>query len=284
MNDKGSICISTNNLINSAKYNTSLETMDLIEENTEIVLIIPNGTTTNHIIDLKEFIRMNLRKGGIFKNPYTRNDVEFSEDDTKKLLEMRKQLLKTLKTLPHQIFIKFVQVLEKTEEKNVQLVYFPEIAKIFQLLLGIMPFFEQLEELVGESDENVSEMIKEVENKIDTTVTTFANELEDEEKVKQNAEYIGFLTIPDHLKETIIFLFHELVIILKKLADLNIEFNYKEEILGIFLLLDDVYYFLTNTYQEITITNNEELDIRIACLLCKASDNVSNLISNIGES
>ena len=194
MSDKGIISLSNKELVSNAEYNTSLETMELIDENVEVIIITPANTQVSHLVLLPEFIRMNVQRGK-FKNPYTRNEVEFSEEDSERLYSMRKELIKTLKTVPHEIFVKFVRALESAHENNVELIYFPEIIKIFQVLLGAIPFFEQIEETLGDN-ENISAMIKEVENSVSNAVNIFENDVVDEENVKKNIEYIGFLTIP----------------------------------------------------------------------------------------
>jgi len=274
MVEKGKISNAIKNVITSAQYNTSLETMDLIEEGQEIVCIeIPtNGETpVTHLVLLKEFVRMNLGRG-MFNNPYTRNNVEFSEEDTDKLNSLKKEVLKSLKKLPHDTFIKFVNVLNIAHQKKVELLYFPDIAKIFQILLGVIPFFERVDELTNSENENISNAVREIENSLDSTINTFSEELADEEKIKKNLEDIGFLTIPDFIKEQITYLFHEFVELLAGLGESSSEFTYKDEILDIFIILDNVHYFLCTE-----IIYNEEFEVKVLCLMCEASEKMTAL-------
>lgn len=271
--DKGFITKATQVLINKSQYNTSLETMEIINENDDIVSIEPYNSESKHLVLLSEFIRMNINSRE-FKNPYTRNCVFFNNEDLFVIKKLKKELLQALKTVPHEIFMKFLDILFIINNNNLQIVYFSDICKIFQVLLGAIPFFETLEEI--DNNENISELIKNIENQLDTTINVFKNELENEESILKMKETINFISIPNDIKDSINYMFCELLNILQTLGEEQREFDYKKDILNILIVLDDIQYILS-----INNIPDEEFQIKLYCILCDIYDKINSLKESI---
>ena len=108
--DQGILTKATTELINNSEYNTSFETMELIEENDEIIRINPKDSHSTHLIKLNEFIKINIAKNK-FNNPYTRNDISFSQEHLELLLKLKKDLIKSIKNIPHELFVDFIAIL-----------------------------------------------------------------------------------------------------------------------------------------------------------------------------
>lgn len=271
--DSGDIKEITINDLTNAEYKVSLETMEEISVDEKCVIITPNKCNNYHIILLDEFIKSNLH--GKFKNPYSRNFVEFSCDNLEILENLRKNYIKSLKNIPHEIFIRFLSILEKINENNVQIFYFPDVTKIFSILLGVLPIFENLDEALGYYNDDINKIINQTEKNLESTLNTFELELSNVETINKFKNQIEFYTIPEYIKEFINNLFQELLIILYKFADANYEFIVKDKILDVFYLLDDIHYFFTNIGEK--ILSNDILEEKIMVMICKADEKVSEL-------
>lgn len=266
MTDHGEITISTRDIIDSSEFNTSLETTDIIEPEQEIVLIKANKST--HLFLINEFVKSNISKRN-YINPYNRNIISFSDTDLNILNKIKKDIIKSMKNIPHEIFEKLVNVMKVIKEKDLQLIYFNEITNIFNILLSAIPFFETIEEI-----DNINNIITDIENNLLTTLDVFLENLNNETSVQENKKVIDYLTIPDQIKETYDFMFSELVTILERISELNIEFENKDTILDIFKSMDHIYMYLTNN----TI-NNEEQEVKVVCLLCIIEEKINDLKS-----
>lgn len=259
--------------LTNAEYKVSLETMEEISINKKCVIITPDKCVNYHILLLDEFIKSNLH--GKFKNPYNRNIVEFSDENLEILENLRKNFIKSLKNIPHEIFIHFLKILEKINDNNVQIFYFPDVTKIFSILLGVLPIFENLDEALGYYNDDINKIINQTQKNLESVLNTFELELSNCETINKFKHQIEFYTIPEYIKEFINNLFLELLIILNKFADTNNEFIVKDNILDIFYLLDDIHYFFTNIGDK--IINNELLEEKMMLMLCKADEKVSEL-------
>ena len=113
---------------------------------------------------------------------------------------------------------------------------------------------------------------------METTINVFKNELNDENNIIKLKETIDFISIPNDIKDTINYFFSQLLIILKTLGDERREFDYKKDILNIFIILDDIQYILS-------INNNldEEFEIKLYCVLCDISSKINELQESISS-
>jgi hypothetical protein len=268
MTDHGEILISTKELIDNAEFNTSLETTDIIEPEQEIVLIKANKST--HLFLINEFVKSNISKRN-YINPYNRNIISFSDTDLSKLNKLKREIIKSMKNIPHEIFEKMINVMKVIKEKDLQLIYFNEITNIFNILLSAIPFFESIEEI-----ENINNIITDIENNLISSLDVFLENLNNDASVQENKKVIDYLTIPDQIKETYNFMFSELVTILEQISELNIEFENKDAILDIFKSMDHIYIYLTNHS-----INSEEQEIKVVCLLCVIEEKINELKSLI---
>ena len=107
--DHGVIEKATAQLLSAAEYNNSLETMELIAEGENCIIITPDKCKNNHVILVDEFIKSNLHQPE-FMNPYTRNTVKFSTADLDHLTRLKKELIKTMHNDLHEIFVRFLKL------------------------------------------------------------------------------------------------------------------------------------------------------------------------------
>ena len=94
-----------------------------------------------------------------------RNIISFSDTDLSKLNKLKKEIIKSMKNIPHEIFEKMINVMKVIKEKDLQLIYFNEITNIFNILLSAIPFFESIEEI-----ENINNIITDIENNLLSTL------------------------------------------------------------------------------------------------------------------
>lgn len=274
--DSGRVILVTDKDIREAEYNSSLETMETIQPEDHCVVISPHMCKHNHLILVDEFIRSNLK--GEFKNPYTRNCVEFSVDDLQLLQEKRKEFIRNIKNDLHEIFVQFLNVLKMIQEEKVEILYFSEIAKIFNVILSALPFFEELENAFGNYNDNYGILYKEIKAQVVKSIETFEKDIKEEPNMQQVRELVSFMTIPDDMKEIIRYIFSNFLNLLTELSEIKAEFEYKNVLVGIFTNLDDIHCMYT-TFA--TLSNMNPIDSKIQLILCMIEDEIEKLRASI---
>jgi len=274
--DNGRVKLVTDKDIREAEYNSSLETMETIQPEERCVVIAPHMCKHNHLILVDEFIRSNLK--GEFKNPYTRNVVDFPEDDLRLLQEKRKEFIKNIKNDLHEIFVQFLEVLRMIQRESVEILYFSEIAKIFNVILSALPFFEELENAFGNYNDNYGILYKEIKTQVIKSIETFEKDIKDEPNMQQIRELVSFMTIPDEMKEIIRYIFSNFLNLLTELSEIKAEFDYKNILVGIFTNLDDIHCMYT-TFG--TLSNMGPIDTKIQLILCMIEDEIEKLRATI---
>lgn len=278
MADQGILASCDETILASSIYKSSLESLEEIESGKECVVIRPYQCEQQiHLVLQDEFIRSNLK--GEFKNPYTRNLVEFSEKDQKTLQEKRQEFIRTIKNKPHEIFLRFLGVLEKIKETSTEMFYLPFISKIFVTLLSSIPIFETLDEVFGQYDEFYSETIKKMERRLDTEILLFEKELANPQVVEQFQNAAAFMTIPDSFKIILQQLFERFLEQLHVLASQKREFEFKDRLLDIFLNMDDVHYYLSKKYE--IIAENETYEKALLLILMKSETLITELDASL---
>ena len=274
--DNGRVKLVTDKDIREAEYNSSLETMETIQPEERCVVIAPHMCKHNHLILVDEFMRSNLK--GEFKNPYTRNVVDFPEDDLRLLQEKRKEFIKNIKNDLHEIFVQFLEVLRMIQRESVEILYFSEIAKIFNVILSALPFFEELENAFGNYNDNYGILYKEIKTQVIKSIETFEKDIKDEPNMQQIRELVSFMTIPDEMKEIIRYIFSNFLNLLTELSEIKAEFDYKNILVGIFTNLDDIHCMYT-TFG--TLSNMGPIDTKIQLILCMIEDEIEKLRATI---
>lgn len=273
--DSGKVTLVTDKEIREAEYNSSLETMETIQPGDRCVAIVPHLCKHRHLILADEFIRSNLK--GEFKNPYTRNVVELSEDDLQFLKEKRKEFIRNMKNDLHDIFAQFLEVLKLIQKESIEILYFSEIAKIFNVILSALPFFEELDNALGTYNENYGIMYNEIKTQVVKSIKTFETDITDEPNLQQIRELVSFMTIPDDIKEIIRYIFSNFLNLLTELSEIKAEFEYKNILLGIFTNLDDIH----NMYTTFGTLSMGAIDCKIQLILCMIEDEIEKLRTSI---
>jgi len=278
MADQGTLTHCDETILANSIYKSSLESLEEIESGKECVVIRPYQCEQQiHLVLLDEFIRSNLK--GEFKNPYTRNLVAFSNEDQQTLQEKRQEFIQTIKNKPHEIFLRFLGVLEKIKETSTEMFYLPFISKIFVTLLSSIPLFETLDEVFGQYDDLYSETIKKMERRLDTEILLFEKELANPQVVEQFQNAAAFMTIPDPFKIILQQLFERFLEQLHVLASQKREFEFKDRLLDIFLNMDDVHYYLSKKYE--IIAKNEIYEKGLLLILMKSETLITELDASL---
>lgn len=270
--DIGKIIEATDSYIDGAEYSSSLETMEKITIDEKCILIMPYKCQSHHLILIDEFIRSNLK--GEFRNPYTRNQVGFSKEDLKIITDLRREYIKNMKNDLHEIFVQFLLLMKFIQSHELEIQYFPEISKIFNIILTALPFFEELENAFGNYDNNYEILFKEIKSRVIHTIDTFRSELNEETNIERAKELISFMTIPDEIKDIIRYIFSNFLILLSDLSESKTEFEHKDALVNIFSNLDDIHYIYTSFSHLSSISN---IDIKIQLILCMIQDEIEKL-------
>jgi hypothetical protein len=275
--DKGYICNISSNELEKALYKNSFETLEEIKENEECVVIRPYHCENYHILLIDEFIKSNIK--GDYINPYNRNKIVFSDED-KIVLENKRQIyISTLKNKPHELFEKFTHILDKIKETNTEIFLFPDIAKTLNILLQILPFFENLEEALGHYDQDIEKIVRELEERIQKILDELLKEVNDSNTVNKFLEKTLFMTIPIEIQNNLKFLFSDFLNIIHQLTEKKMEFSFKDQIVNIFNLMDDVHMMFC--YESDVILKNENIESKIFSLLCYIDELINQLKNDI---
>lgn len=271
--EPGKIDQVSKNILEKSEYKCSLETMEEIEMETECVIIKPDHCPSYHVILIEEFVRSNLF--GDFKNPYTRNKVEFDKNDHEKITNLRIQYIKSLKNIPHELFSRFLRILKIMKEKNVFICLFQEITRIFTILLEALPVFDRMDEALGYYDDSVHKVVKNLEKKIELTLNEFEKALDDSIFINKMMNELDFYTLPHSIKEPISYFFSTMIDLLQVFEEKRTVFEHSGSILNIFYLLDEIQNIVLTHYEK--IVSNEELEEQFMALMCKADFMIGDL-------
>jgi len=234
--DKGKIKNLVEEDLADAQYKEDLETMESIELGEKVVVIKPYSSHAVHILKVSDFVKSNLDKLE-FENPYSRKKVEFEEDDKNELQDIRKELLSKVKSIPHEIFLKLLTLIDKIFEKNVQMSYFNFIVDAINKILVVLPVFENINEAYS-----LEPHINEITNNFYKTILEHIDK--EFEYLETNIEDIQlkdeFLTIPYDIRDMITELFLSIFTFMKEIAEIKEEFKYTNDILEIIYRLEDV--------------------------------------------
>jgi hypothetical protein len=256
--DSGRISILTSKDKEISEYCITLEDMEEINLGSTVIIINPNGCNNLHIIEMSDFIRTNLNKDDYY-NPYSRNKIQFSNDDLEELKIKHETEIQRIKNLPKQIYLQLIEILKLVQTNKLEIFYLPYIINILQMLMGILPLFNNLEESCGLEFPQMGEMITIFEKNIENELLKIKESInEDKDKLLEHQE---FCSIPDEMREIFVFKFHQLVDIMNKIVLTKKETEYASSILSIFEKLDKIRgYIESEDYGKIIFNNDKFLE------------------------
>lgn len=236
--DKGKVKLLEDTDLTNAQYKEDLESMEIIELGEKVVVINPHHSSSQHVIKCVDFVRSNLDKLE-FENPYNRNKVEFVPEDLSELVELKKQFLSQVKSIPHEIFLQLMELIQKIIDNNLQIYYFTFIVDSLEKILTVLPIFENINEAYSMEPEanrivqfffTATQKLLKAENDI----------LSDEKYIEDTLAKSDIILVPQDVREIITVVFMQLVEFMKKVSVLRLEFKYTKDILEVVYTLEKI--------------------------------------------
>lgn len=236
--DKGQIKLLEETDLANAQYKEDLETMEVIDLGERVVLVYPHNSSSQHVIKCVDFVRSNLDKLE-FENPYNRNKVEFEADALSELVELKKYLLSQVKSIPHEIFLQLLELIQKIVDKNLQIYYFTFIVDSLEKILTVLPIFENINEAYSMEPE--ANRIVQFFYTATQKLLKSENDLLSEEKyIEDTLSKSNVILVPQDVREIITAVFTQLVEFMKKVSVLRLEFKYTKDILDVVYTLEKI--------------------------------------------
>ena len=258
----------------NASIMCDLESLEEIEENEKIISITPYQSSRLHLIKIRDFIRFNIDKEE-YINPHNRNQVIFSEEDLEVLKIAKQTEINILRALPNEVFVKLLEILKSIIDKKIAMFYFPSIINILNLLLGVIPQLNSLDETLGSYEPEITNMNFNIQKEIKSAIENIEEELGNEENVQRCQLHEECILLPYEIKSVLNYTFERLVGVIEKVILEKKETEFSKKILTIFLDLDSIRGIFESFGP--LIFNNPILQNKTDNILITISDNLQKL-------